>query len=119
MTNSSGMQLLTAILFVIFASTLGAAAASGSARACTSFKLSIPHVALNGTTHFPANARVALATPQSSINATDLPAFCRLQLVLTTNATARSTAQTEVWLPDTWNGRFLGLGNGGLSGGGA
>ncbi|KIP02136.1 hypothetical protein PHLGIDRAFT_309557 [Phlebiopsis gigantea 11061_1 CR5-6] len=111
------MWIFTACTIAVLASTLGSVAANGSAEACTSFKLNIPGVSLNGTTHFPANALVALTTFQSSINTTDLPAFCRLQLVLTTNATARSTAQTEVWLPDTWNGRFLALGNGGLSGG--
>ncbi|KIP02131.1 hypothetical protein PHLGIDRAFT_309422 [Phlebiopsis gigantea 11061_1 CR5-6] len=85
--------------------------------ACHHFELNLSGVLLNGTTHYPANTTVAITTPQSSINATDLPAFCRLELVVTTNATAGSTALTEVWLPDDWNGRLLTVGNGGLSGG--
>ena len=47
-----------------------------------------------------------------------LPAFCRVELKITTNATANSTATAEVWLPEEWNNRFLAVGNGGFSGGG-
>src|ERR1700754_1016900 len=35
-----------------------------------------------------------------------VPAFCRVQLAI-------GTAATEVWLPVGWNGKLLGLGNGG------
>ena len=42
--------------------------------------------------------------------------FCRVALRLTPSAD--SDIHAEVWLPaaDRWNGRFLGVGNGGLSG---
>ena len=112
------MRLPVLFLLAVLAPIPNVVAASGSEKTCTSFKLNLPDVALNGTTHFLANATIAFTTFQASINATDLPAFCRVQLILTTNATAGSTAQTELWLPDAWNGRFLGLGNGGLAGGG-
>lgn len=107
------------LLFVLatLALTSPAAAAKGSAKACNDFKVNIPNVALNGTTHFPANATVAFTTFQSSIFSTDLPAFCRVQLVITTNATAGSTAEVELWLPDDWNSRSLTVGNGGFAGG--
>ncbi|KIP02010.1 hypothetical protein PHLGIDRAFT_26753 [Phlebiopsis gigantea 11061_1 CR5-6] len=75
------------------------------------------NVRLNATTHFAANASISLTTPQSSLVASDLPAFCRLQLAITTNTTAGSTALAEVWLPDAWNGRSMTVGNGGFSGG--
>ncbi|EPT05616.1 hypothetical protein FOMPIDRAFT_1027212 [Fomitopsis schrenkii] len=74
-------------------------------------------VTLLGATYYPANATVDLATNQSTIDVANLPAFCRLQLQITTNTTANSTCYTEVWLPDDWNGRFLTVGNGGLAGG--
>ena len=79
----------------------------------------VPDVTLLGATYYPANATVDLATNQSAIDVDNLPAFCRLQLQITTNTTADSTCYTEVWLPDEWNGRFLTVGNGGLAGGGA
>ncbi|KAH9917129.1 feruloyl esterase-like protein [Epithele typhae] len=91
--------------------------ATGSAAKCASLKLNIPNVHLSASTHFPENATLALTTPQSSLMTSTLPAFCRVQLVITTNATAGSTALAEVWLPDAWNGRSLGVGNGGASGG--
>ena len=90
---------------------------TGSRAACTSFKLHLPDVTLTAATHFAANATVQLTTNQSSINTHALPAFCRLQLVITTNATAGSSALTEIWLPDAWNGRSLAVGNGVFAGG--
>ena len=46
---------------------------------------------------------------------TDLPAFCRVQLLLTPSAD--SVIHSEVWLPLTgWNGKFQQVGNGGWGG---
>ncbi|KRE69542.1 tannase/feruloyl esterase family alpha/beta hydrolase [Paenibacillus sp. Soil750] len=42
---------------------------------------------------------------------TDLPAFCRVSLQL--KPTMESNIRVELWLPQEWNGRFLGTGNGG------
>ena len=98
-----------------------AAAASGSQSACRDFALSDVadvDLTLTRTTHFAANALVNISNAYSSINESNLPAFCRVELVITTNATAGSFARTEVWLPDEWNGRVLTVGNGGLAGGG-
>jgi hypothetical protein len=45
----------------------------------------------------------------------DLPAFCRVTGVL--RPTADSQIRFEVWMPEQgWNGRFLGVGNGGFAG---
>ena len=112
------MRWMTSLLALLgCALSASATGGKGSAAQCNDFELHLPNVLLNGTTHFPANATVSLSTFQSSIFATDLPAFCRLQLVVTTNATAGSSALVEIWLPDEWNGRLLGTGNGGLAGG--
>ena len=45
----------------------------------------------------------------------NLPAFCRVAGVI--RPTSDSTIRFEVWLPASgWNGRFLGVGNGGFAG---
>ena len=40
--------------------------------------------------------------------------LCRVQFVVNTSSV--SAIMAEAWLPATWNGRFLALGNGGLGG---
>ncbi|KAJ7202625.1 tannase and feruloyl esterase [Mycena pura] len=50
---------------------------------------------------------------QSSAPVTAAP-LCRVQFVI--NTTSTSAVHAEAWLPDTWFGRFLALGNGGLGG---
>ena len=94
---------------------------SGSEAACSAYTLKGPalaHVQLNATTYYPENASISLDSSHGPLVTSSLPAFCRLELVITTNATAGSTATTEVWLPDEWNGRALTLGNGAYAGGG-
>jgi hypothetical protein len=44
----------------------------------------------------------------------NLPAFCRVRGVL--RPSADSHIAFEVWLPENWNGRFHGVGNGGYAG---
>ena len=44
----------------------------------------------------------------------DLPALCRVSLTLTPSAD--SDIKMELWLPQTWNGKFLMVGNGGWTG---
>ena len=102
------------------AAARGAYAAGDFRSACCGYNpTDIPNVELtNPPTYFPANAVVDISNAYSSINESTLPAFCRVQLTITTNVTAKSTALAEVWLPDDWNGRMLTIGNGGISGGG-
>jgi len=55
----------------------------------------------------------SLAYPQPAPN---LPAFCRVYCNITTSPS--SAALFEIWLPlNTWNGRFMFVGNGGGAGG--
>ncbi|KAF7340540.1 Carboxylic ester hydrolase [Mycena sanguinolenta] len=60
----------------------------------------------------PMNVSTA-GSCQSSALVSAAP-LCRVYLVI--NTTATSAVRAEAWLPDTWYGRFIGLGNGGLSG---
>ena len=109
------------ILSLSSPSSSGAGARSGSEAACAAYSLSgsaLAHVQLNATTYYPANANISLTSPLDSLTTSNLPAFCRLELEITTNGTAGSVAKAEVWLPDEWNGRALTLGNGGYTGGG-
>jgi hypothetical protein len=53
------------------------------------------------------------APPVSTVPVSAAP-LCRVQFVIHTTTT--SAVHAEAWLPDTWYGRFLGLGNGGLGG---
>ncbi|CDO70498.1 hypothetical protein BN946_scf184569.g41, partial [Trametes cinnabarina] len=110
----------TAVLGLLATSVVVCAAttARGSLATCQNFALrDISGVSLTAATYFPTNARVDISNVFSSLNASDLPAFCRVELVVVTNATAGSFANTEVWLPDAWNGRMVTIGNGGFGGG--
>ena len=47
--------------------------------------------------------------------AANLPAYCRVQMVL--KPTPDSLINMELWLPtENWNGKFMGVGNGGFAG---
>ena len=63
---------------------------------------------------------VNISNDFSSFNVDNFPGFCRIEILITTNSTANSTAHTEVWLPrpENWNQRSLTFGNGGFAGGG-
>lgn len=79
-----------------------------------------PGVVVAEWTYYPANTTVVISNDYLGFGSASLPAFCRIQLLITTNATAGSFAHTEVWLPDAtaWNQRMLTIGGGGISGGG-
>src|SRR5688572_4629777 len=47
-------------------------------------------------------------------NLRNLPAFCRIAATLT--PTSDSDIKVEVWLPQTWNGKFQAVGNGNWAG---
>ncbi|KAJ9118883.1 hypothetical protein QFC24_006082 [Naganishia onofrii] len=67
--------------------------------------------------YYPAYAPVDLTNGQATVNTTALPAFCRLVLRIVTNPGNGKDAGAELWLPDEWNERLLGFGNGGWGGG--
>lgn len=82
---------------------------AGSAVADSCSDLSAAHVPgakVTGAQSIPAGqftTPAQLAIPPEQLT---VPAFCRVQLKI-------DTATSEVWLPQAWNGKVLGLGNGG------
>jgi len=66
-------------------------------------EMTIPNVVI----HSAAMAR-------SAPGVETLPAFCRVQAVAT--PVPDSAIEFEVWIPEAWNGKFQGVGNGGYSG---
>lgn len=52
--------------------------------------------------------------PENTPVVEDLPAFCRVVAVL--HPVPQSQIRIEVWMPRDWNGKFMGVGNGGFSG---
>ena len=85
---------------------------------CSSFVFQSNNTRSIASSFFSAGSRVNISTTLQTIDTDTLPAFCRVELKITTNVTANSTATAEVWLPEEWNNRFLAVGNGGFSGGG-
>ncbi|KAH9948591.1 hypothetical protein B0H21DRAFT_733182 [Amylocystis lapponica] len=115
LTSSSTCRARRTVLLGFLVFSFATLAASSS---CSSFALqNLTDVTLTGAIYYAANAIVNLSNGYQTINADHLPAFCRVQLMIVTNTTAKSYCNTEVWLPDDWNGRFLTFGNGGFAGG--
>ena len=68
----------------------------------------------NTTTTVTQTAAGSFMPPTGTAIA-DVPAFCRVQATL--KPSTDSNIKVELWLPqEKWNGRFLGLGNGGFGG---
>ncbi|KAH8655768.1 putative ferulic acid Esterase/Feruloyl esterase [Xylariales sp. PMI_506] len=65
----------------------------------------------------PGGSNFTGNSTESSYNTqeTDLPAFCRVGFTVATSS--NTSAQAEIWLPESWNSRFLTVGNGGFAGG--
>ena len=97
---------------------LSGAAYAAFNESCTTFVFQSTDTWTLASTFFAAGDRVNISAIFQPIDTTALPAFCRVELAITTNATSNSTTLAEVWLPEDWNGRFLTVGNGGFSGGG-
>src|SRR5215813_12270891 len=100
-------RLLWAVTVMMPLAVTAAAVPEGTS--CVKLKaLSIPDVTMNSAADIPAGAFVA----PGSRNPVTLPAFCRIDGVIT--PTSDSEIKFEVWIPSsaTWNGKFQGVGNG-------
>src|SRR5215472_14950858 len=96
----------------------GLSAFSASASAATSCErlgtVPLDHAVVTDARLIPEGPGEAPPFPGSA--APMLPAHCRVQLDL--KPTSDSLIKMELWLPpaETWNGKFLGAGNGGFAG---
>ena len=96
--------------------SLAAAAAAPSPGACAQLAsldlkdvriTAAESVAPDAVWPYPPSVFNAMAGPHAGVSKT---AFCRVAGVIETEIAF------ELWLPQDWNGRFLGVGNGGLTG---
>lgn len=88
----------------LFAALASAAALYAAGTPCEKLaEMTIPNVVIRSATN-------AHAAP----GADSLPAFCRIQALA--HPVPDSDIEFEVWIPETWNGKFQGVGNGGYSG---
>ncbi|KAJ6552983.1 tannase and feruloyl esterase [Mycena capillaripes] len=107
------MHLPTALVAAAVLLPLRAAANSTKCLALQ-HSLHLENTTILNATYIAAPTIVATpGTCQSTAPVTVAP-LCRLQFVI--NTTSTSAVHAEAWLPDTWFGRFLGLGNSGLGG---
>ena len=77
---------------------------------CESFQDVGDGTKLVAATYYNAGDLVNVTSLANSVTNSSLPAFCRLELRITTNEDSGSYAVTEVWLPDAWNDRMVGMG---------
>lgn len=77
---------------------------------CESFQNVGDGTKLVAATYYNAGDLVNVTSLANSVTNSSLPAFCRLELRITTNEDSGSYAVTEVWLPDAWNERMVGMG---------
>src|SRR6266480_1727675 len=111
----------TAMMVIYAPALLIAVSSIASAAPCDSLgRLTLPNTTITsarlvapGAFHLRAGARRPSAEIFTAFDR--LPAFCRVQATLTPSAD--SHIELEVWLPAAgWNGKYLGVGNGGFAG---
>jgi feruloyl esterase len=108
----------TATVFAtaLLASLVGIGATLAAAATCASLKnLMLPDTEITAAEAIPTVTPTAPYKAPDKEVFTNLPAFCRVAATL--KPTSDSNIHIEVWLPSyTWNGRYLGTGNGGGGG---
>ncbi|KAG6829197.1 hypothetical protein H0H87_012296 [Tephrocybe sp. NHM501043] len=88
-----------------------------SKSACEALKtLRLENTTIVSATRLPTSTNFTTLAPPECLNPTAFVStpICRVEFFV--NTTSTSSIRAEAWLPDTWYGRFLGLGNGGLNG---
>jgi feruloyl esterase len=107
--------ILASLLIVVSGATVAADPSAACARVAA---LALPQTTIEARVVAPGTFQ-GPPEPFTQVDISalykSLPAFCRVSAVAT--PTPDSHIEIEVWLPaDAWNGRLLGLGNGGFAG---
>ncbi|KAJ7305464.1 tannase and feruloyl esterase [Mycena albidolilacea] len=98
----------------LFPSTYASASVGQSACLALQDSLHLENTTILNVTYIPAATTVSTPASCQSTAQVSTALLCRVYFVI--NTTSTSAVHAEAWLPDTWFGRFLGLGNGGLGG---
>jgi len=88
-----------------------------AARDCTGLQsLKLSNAAINNAVHLSAGTTFSASADPTCYLPTynNTVALCRVSGIVNTSST--SSVEFEMWLPDTWYGRVLTVGNGGLGG---
>lgn len=113
MKNQCAANVCFSVLLWGFAASPASAAADAGTCAALSGK-ALPEARITSVTLQQAGP-FSLPPELGPARSVVLPAFCRVQGLL--RPTRESNIVFEVWLPASdWNGRFLGVGNGGFAG---
>jgi len=107
----AAMRPLAAVLSILF-SIAAASAFPATAATCESLSgTNLPNTTITTAQSVPAGT----FTPPYGGSLEKMPAFCRVAGVI--KPSSDSYIRFEVWLPASgWNGRYLGVGNGGFAG---
>ena len=112
--------VFTGIPGAAHAQVSGSAAGTGSSDKCAQLTgLKVSNASITTAKTYAAGMFVGPPNPFTGADESDLykklPAFCRV--VAVASPTSDSNITIEVWMPlGAWNGRLLGLGNGGCAG---
>ena len=106
------------ILLVVAVAFIPTAAAAATCESLA--ELALPNATITSAQAVAAGAFVRPGVDESSADdlarerqgSADMPPFCRITATL--QPSSDSDIKIEVWMPSTgWNGKFLGVGNGG------
>src|SRR5260221_1315496 len=116
-SNSSTLRKQARGIFpaILLSYGMVGAAAAGTPTSCASLStFSYPNTTINSAQSQPGGAYVA---PDAwHLVFTNLPPYCEVSATI--KPTVDSSINVRVWMPTTnYNGRYLGTGNGGYSGG--
>ncbi len=111
-TGNASTTSLARILSAAGLAFVACGASSAAAATCESLAtLALPNTTIALAQSVPAGSFTA---PNGQVFQ-NMPAFCRVAAAA--HPTSDSNIQFEVWMPSTgWNGKFNGVGNGGLAG---